>query len=356
MQEWLDSWYPLANGTCYSKKANSFMPDSSQLILHVKGTEDQTTELPRQVVRAAIAQGQLTHSQLIWSTDHNAWKQVRELPHLLPSQKLAPAPTPRPRAATGALPKVAAHQTGTVPRVATGALPKVAAYQTGAVPRVATGALPKVAAAPQHQTDASPHVTVTSPSARPAQTASGHYREVEEDDGIQWGKWACLGLGIVVLAMIGMNYQLVDRPLVSSLSTTPYANVTVHAHLGGFMQPGALVIHIAPSPSLTASNMTHFLAILAHGTPASPLSGNPYERVSLTSGWTSQYTISGHAWKEFGRMGQEEEAQRKEFLLDQMQDAEGRPLITPNPALDDDARQAVRDKVLATFVQNFSRS
>src|SRR5271156_2156282 len=72
----------------------------TRLILHVKGTEAQTTELPRQIVRAAISQGQITHSQLIWSPAHNAWKQVRELPDLLPSQRLAPAPRP----ASGPLP------------------------------------------------------------------------------------------------------------------------------------------------------------------------------------------------------------------------------------------------------------
>ena len=306
------------------------MPDSSNLILHVKGTENQTTELPKKVVRAAIAQGQLTHSQLIWSTAHNAWKQVRELPELLPSQKLAPAPTARPRGPTGALPQVVTRKTGAVPRVATSPLPKVAS---------GSGSQP--------DTDS----TAVTPTA-----AKTNYRIVEEDHGVQWFKWICIGLGLVILALIGLNYQLVDQPLVSSLSTTPYANVTVYAHLGGFMQPNALVIHIPPSSSLTSSSMSHFLATLARGTPASPLSGAPYERVSLTSGWTSQYTISGHAWKEFGEMGQEEEAQQKEFLLDQMGDMTGRPLITPNPTLDDAARQAARDKVWTAFVRNFSGS
>src|ERR1700683_2581321 len=45
------------------------MPDT-RLILHVKGTEAETTELSRDVVRAAVSQGQLTHSQLIWSPQH----------------------------------------------------------------------------------------------------------------------------------------------------------------------------------------------------------------------------------------------------------------------------------------------
>src|SRR5579859_6434351 len=217
------------------------MPDSSHLILHIKGTENQTTELPKKVVRAAIAQGQLTHSQLIWSTAHNAWKQVRELPHLLPSQKLAPAPTARPRAATGPLPQVAARQ-------------------TGAIPRIATGPLPMVASAPEPQPAAVDPAAVTPTAAMPAQTISRSYRTVDEDQGIEWFKWVCIGLGLVILALIGINYQLVDRPLVSSLSTTSYANVAVYAHLGGFMQPNALVIHIPPSSSLTSSSMSHFLA------------------------------------------------------------------------------------------------
>src|SRR5277367_3581287 len=72
------------------------LPDllpGERLILHVKGTQAETTELPKHAVRAAISGGQITHSQLIWSTADNAWKQVRELPDLLPSQKLAPAPS-----------------------------------------------------------------------------------------------------------------------------------------------------------------------------------------------------------------------------------------------------------------------
>src|SRR5579863_5103316 len=96
-------------------------PPDTKLILHVKGTENETATLPKQVVRAAISQGQLTHSQLIWSPPDNAWKQVREMPHLLPSQKLAPAP--EPRAAAKPVPKVVAvpkPQTGPVPRVAVG--------------------------------------------------------------------------------------------------------------------------------------------------------------------------------------------------------------------------------------------
>src|ERR1700744_4825922 len=59
------------------------MPDT-RLILHVKGTEAGTSELPKDAVRMAISKGEITHSQLIWSPAHSAWKQVREWPDLMP--------------------------------------------------------------------------------------------------------------------------------------------------------------------------------------------------------------------------------------------------------------------------------
>jgi len=59
------------------------MPDT-RLILHVKGTEAETAELPREAVRAAISDGRITHSQLIWIPSEYTWKPVKELPELLP--------------------------------------------------------------------------------------------------------------------------------------------------------------------------------------------------------------------------------------------------------------------------------
>ena len=49
----------------------------TRLILHVKGTESETAELPKDVVRTGLSQGKITYSQLIWSPNENAWKQAR---------------------------------------------------------------------------------------------------------------------------------------------------------------------------------------------------------------------------------------------------------------------------------------
>lgn len=307
------------------------MPDT-MLILHVKGTEQETTTLPKKEVRTAISQGRLTHSQLIWSPEENTWKQVRELPHLLPSQKLAPAPV----RASGNLPRVTASQP--VPRVAGQAAvgaPRVAVKPTVAQPvaRAAVQATPKA-------------VMATRPS--------GKSLKVEEAGGGSHPlKWFSIVLGVLIVAVIGGNYLLVNAPLSSALGKTAYSGVTVYAHLGAYIQPNVVVIHIPPSSKVTSANLTEFLAAVAHSTPDRPMSDNQFDRVALTPGWTARYTLSGYAWKQLGEMGKEDEAQRKEFLLDQLGSAVGEPLIAPSPK--EEVLQAEREKAWQDFQAAFTR-
>ncbi len=315
---------------------------NTTLILHVKGTEQETTSLPKQVVRNAISEGKITHSQLIWSPADQAWKQVRELPHLLPSQKLAPAPMAR--TTTGDLPKVVA----------------AAPTQTGTVPRVVMVATPKVRVVPQAQVSGPPRVKVAAvqaqapyvvAQARPV--AATRSLVVEEKQAFHPFKWICLVLGVFILLAFVVNYLLVDRPLVSHLGKTACSGTTVYAHLGGFVQPNVLVIHIPHTPALTEANLTDFLVALAQSTPQEPLSSNLYDHVDLTSGLMGQYSFSGYAWKQFGDMAQDDAAQRKEFLLDQMGDASGESLAPGGSTLSDAALQARRDKVWAAFTAQF---
>jgi len=288
----------------------------NDLILHVKGTAEETTVLPKQEVRAAIAEGKLSRSQLIWSVPHNAWKQVRELPHLWPSQKLAPAPTPR--VATGALPRVAA-----TPRIADGS------SSAGTKPKVVASAQPRVV----------------------TQGESVDY-QVAEKPHFNYSKWIFIGLGTVIAITVGLNYLLVDRPIASAMSQTPYSQVTIFAHLGGFMQSSALEIHIPASSALNESNLSGFLVALAHATPQT---GHPYQRVSLTSGLQGQYAVTGLVWKDLGEMGQANTAEQKEYLIDQLQDPSGRSLVTLNSTMTPQEQAAVREKAWAAVVANFTR-
>lgn len=299
------------------------MPDTL-LILHVKGTESETTELPKHVVRAAISQGKLTDSQLIWSPADNVWKQVREMPDLLPSQQLAPAP----QQATAIL----------VPRVVDEIIPESPSSPvTRAVAvRVAAAGTPSVRA-----------------MAAPASTPSSKSFKVKEDDSSHPLKWLCIGLGILIALVLGGNYFLVDQPLVSNLSQTPYSKMTVYAHFGAFFQPNTMVIHIPISPAITPENLTGFLVALAHGTPQNPVNRDLFERVVLTSGWTGQYSFSGYSWKQLGDMRDESEAQQKEFLMAQVGDASGQPLMTES-TLDEAKQQARGEQVWAAFVAHFA--
>ena len=176
---------------------------------------------------------------------------------------------------------------------------------------------------------------------------------VKEDHEAHPLKWVCIGLSILLLVVLGGNYFLVDKPLVSNLSETSFANDIVYAHLGAFMQPNVMVIHIPHSEKITPANLTKFLAALAHSTPLSPVSRDLYSRVALTVGWTAQYSFSGYGWKELGDMENEDEAQRKEFLMDQMDDAGGQPLM-PETTLNEQVRQSKRDQVWNDFVTYFT--
>lgn len=318
----------------------------TRLILHIKGTESQTTELPRQVVRAAIAKGQLTHSQLIWSVAENAWKQVRELPHLLPSQKLAPAPVPR--VATGPLAKIDPNavpraKTGPVPRVASGPLAKV---DPNAVPRAKTGPVPRVSgSAPAAGTTATPGAV----SAKKSQSLT-----VKDDDHHHPLKWLCIGLGLVVFLTLGFNYLMVDAPLAAHLGQTPYSKVTVYAHLGAYVQPSVMVIHVRSSSTVDADHLPEFLVALAHSTPQSPVTNSMFERVALTSGWMGQYSFSGYAWKQLGEMGQDDYNQQKEFIMNQLCDAGGQPVV-PASTLNAEAQAVAHEQIWKTFAAQFSQ-
>jgi len=354
-------WSPPDQAWKQAKEWPDLLPEMApeeRFILHVKGTEAETKELPRKAVRAALSHGEITHSQLIWSAHDQAWKQVRELPELLPTQKLAPAPTretePIPRIAgdtiipeSPASPVARATSSpAAVPHVrvatAVGAPPKVYASVATAQPKVRVASV----------ATAQPKVRVA--VATPVVDASSDKLKVnEEDPAVSLLKWICIGLGVFILLILGGNYLLVDQPLNSNLGKTSYSNVTVHGHFGAFVQPNVIVIHIPASTSLTPDNLPDFLAALARSTPANPVTRDTFARVALTSGWMAQYSFSGYSWKELGTMSGDDKAQLKEDVMERLSDANGQPLM-PESTLSDEARQALREQIWKRFVAHFT--
>ena len=527
------------------------------LTLHVKGTEAETITQPRRAVRAKIKQGDISHSQLIWRPEEHTWKQVRELPELLPSQKLAPAParppiepapaavhtpdsptspvarvavrasrspadrghapvaTPRPQIAVAprtipqvriateaptaapqphiaeasrvvpqvriatetpaAAPqpriveaprvipqvRVAVEAPTTAPqphiaeasrvvpqvRIATETPAAAAQLHVAEAPRVipqvrvaaeapttapqphiaeasrvvpqvriatetpagtpeapaavptshespATRriARPMVVATPQPvpqvrvvaatpnptatpqvrvataQPSATPRVkAVATPTATPVVKAqpqatvkvkqsaprrSTAHLEVKSDDESHPLKWLCIGLGALIVLIIGGNYLLVDQPLASGMGQSPYTTAPVFAHLGAFVQPNVLVIHVRTAP-LTADHLSDYLVTLAHNTPQSPFSHQAFDRVAITTGWLAHYTITGGNWQQLGDMPHDNKDAQKNLLLDFLCDGGGQKLVEVSPLLDHDAVKAERDKVWSTVTAYF---
>ena len=369
------------------------------LILHVKGTEAQTAELPKKAVRVGISKGDISHSQLIWSSAENQWKQVRQMPDLLPSQKLAPAPAraavpprtidgimpeakkdPVPRAAStvqapprvkvamgpprvvatptvSAQPQVAASsaEAPVQPRVAVAATatPHVrVASADSAAPRVRVAAATPSAATPQARV--MPVGAAGAPQVRAAATSSSPSRShvVKEEEGPSILKWICIGLAALIALVVGANYFLVDRSLVDNIRDTPYATVPVYGHYGAFIQPNVIVIHIPPSKKITPDNITDFLVELAHSTPDNAITGDIFTRVALTSGWTAQYSFSGYSWKQLGDMEKESPAQREEFIMSQMGDAAGTSVL-PESTLNQEAQEEMRQQIWNKFIAHF---
>ena len=320
-------WSPVDNAWKPVRELPDLLP-SEHFILHVKGTEAGTTELPKRAIRAAISKGEITRSQLIWSPVDNAWRPVRELPDLLPSQKLVPVPS-------GAAAVPAAKPAAAI------------------IPQSPAGSVAPAAATARVRVAASSANTPTVRAAAPAPVRSTGDLTVKEDDSFHPLKWVCIGLGLLILFALGGNYLLVDQPLVSNLGQTSYSNVTVYAHFGAFMQPNVIEIHIPVSSTITPDNLADFLVALAHSTPQSPITGDLYERVALTSGWMGRYSFSGGNWKELGDMQNEDKAALKEAVLVRLADAGGEPSV-PESTLNEAAQQAVRDQVWDKFAAYFT--
>jgi len=301
----------------------------TRLILHVKGTHAETAELPKDMVRTAISQGDLTHSQLIWSKADHAWKQAREFPDLLPEAKVAPAPE-RPAAPVAPVARAAAP-----------------------VARMVAAQAPVPVAARPARAQAAPTVMAASAAKAAAPAVAKSYVVKEEADHAHPMKWVCVVLGALIVLALGTNYFLVERPFAQKMGQTPYAGAPVYAHLGAFVQPNVIVIHIPVSKKVTADNLIDFLVNLAASTPSSPFSDDGYDRVALTSGWTAQYTFSGYNWMKLGDMTKESNAAREEFLLSQLSDARGDSL-EQHSTLNAAAQEAARDQLWQSFVANFT--
>ena len=265
------------------------MPSTSSqtYTLAIPGS-DQLRELSQETLLEEMAQGKISEDFWIWSPRDNDWKQISEFPNLRPAHR---RPTARPIQAIRAV-------------------------------------------APEE-------------SSRPVARKKVVRRKFDDDrpDGFPYIKFLVGLLTVALAVVVALNYLWIDKPLNASIARTPYLLVPVHAHLGSFVQPTAIVLHILPTQELNKDNFADFLQKLAHGTPAPPFQARFYEVVTLTPAWFSEFAMPGDDWSKLAHMdGAKPEAIRN-FVTLHLCNLAGQPLVGRLSNLDPAQLTAAKDKV-----------
>jgi hypothetical protein len=276
----------------------------------VPGT-DETQEFTRQDLLSKMARGEITPSHWVWSPEAQDWKQISEIPALQPIQKTS--------------------------RVSSFFNPLRSKSDAAPVTAAAASVAP-----------------VRNYSTNPSRKKGGSSRtRTRKEEGFPVFSLVLALLFLAVAGVVAANYMLVEEPLNDSIAETPYVLVPVHAHLGGFVQPGALVIHVLPSQEVTAGNFSDFLFTLATSTPPQPFNQKPFNVVELTPAWVSQYAFSGTDWQQFAQMKQASAEDRKNFLLDHLASVGGQPLIPGAAKLAPRDLKTAREKIWNELMASF---
>lgn len=316
------------------------MDDASKketmLFVAIPGTEPYA-ELPKTHVKEQLDKGLLKQSALIWSQKHNSWKQAREITQLisgkLPSHPAQARFTPAPQQPTSQ-PAVPISQKQQTLR------PAVAQAKQAAKPVINHNH--PVRTTPPQATRKS------NPANRPPEDFV-----VEHTTGTPaWLKGFCFLLVVIICSLLATNWYYVDHALKSNLAedNSPFKNVGLYAHLGGFFQVGHMVIHIPPSPAVTKDNFLQFITALAAATPDRPGSHTSFETVNLAKGWTADYSISGRQWRRLAKPDLTDE-DRRNILLEQL--CKGGEKVIPPNNLDATGLLKLNEKVWNEFVSTF---
>jgi hypothetical protein len=282
------------------------MPDSnpSELILAVPGPE-QMRAFPKKWIRAAIAKGELRRSQLIWSPVDNEWKQVRELPHLMPTRAIAPLPVAKPRPA----------------RV----------MKAGAAAAKA--------------------------SAAAKATVKVKTKLIEKDTTYFILRIVAICSAVLLACLLLFNYFMVEGPFSEGLRDHNLSDVQAYANYGGFCQVDVLTVHLLPSSELKKSNIARILISITKSSPH-PISGNLFTMVSLTPGWAGGYIFNGVDWNNLRALDEAPELQQKLAILRVVKDSMDKPLMDPqeegDPLADRTEMTPHELRVWNSFISSFT--
>jgi hypothetical protein len=295
---------------------------SRTVFLAVPGTQN-TRELELEAVRSAVAKGEITLDNWAWSPSRNEWVPLSQLPEFTPAPNAPAEPIIIPAPVKAQPVKV-----------------QSATAQPAAV-RVTTPAQV-------------PAARSTAVSAAQKQHAATYYsKPIQEHHEFPIFKVLFVVLGVIIAALIGVNYCLVDQPFRQNMAKTPFYGIQTHAHLGAFVQPGVLLIHVIPSEQITSDNFADFLTALTQAAPRAAVAGQPFATIGLTSSWLGQYVITADDWNGFADMSGFTPEEKKEYVLGHLERMNGDSLIPPIKNETETARRTREDQVWARLVNHF---
>lgn len=294
------------------------------LILAVPGTQE-TRELELEAIRDGVARGEIALDNWAWSPARNEWLPLAQLPEY---------------AAATSAPEVAS------PAPVVQAVPVVQQAKAEPVAQAAPVrvAIPAQASVTQ-QTDA--------PAANRPMAGTYYSKPIQEHHEFPIFKILFFVLGTLIALLVVVNYYMVDQPLRLKMAKTAFAHVQVHAHLGAFVQPNALLVHILPSKQITDDNFADFLTALTQSAPRTVIAGRTFNTFGLTSEWLSQYIITSDDWDGFADMSGYSLDEKKKYVLEHLKRADGSPVYVVLKNETADVRRAREDKIWAALVAHF---
>jgi hypothetical protein len=261
-------------------------------------------EFDPNAIREGIQKGVFSLEDLGWHSGLDQWQPLRQIIDVNP---VAPVPSPRVLAKAEAVADPAASDPN--------------------APKQAT-AIPKVKIA------------------RPRSL-------VVKERGFDMTRFVIMVMLVIFTGLAAVNYFLIDKPFRTNFNQTPYAALPVYEHFGGLVQPNALMVHVLPSKAINSDNFIDLVSTLIKSTPLQPINHNTFQIIGLTSGWQTQYLITGADWQELGEMSATTAHDRQDMLICHLRFANGDPVIADRENLSPAKFRLARDKAWNALLANF---
>jgi len=293
--------------------------DASTTYFLALSDPEEILELSRDEIMAKLSRGEITNEFWVYIEGAPDWRQIADIPELQPE----------------AIEAEEQNKAQSIPEVTEPVAPLAASPAPAtSVPTAPVVPMAPVSTATTFPALNLPGVAAPAPAQKEVKTKKEKPKKekaknhtVKERGGFPVFSFFFLLLFLALVAVIGLNYYLVDKPFDESFAKTPFSAVVAHAHLAAFAEPDDLVIHVLPNAEIRAANFDRLLVDLSASTPPRPTDQKPFTTVALTPLWLGQYAFTGDDWRHLAGMTNASADDRKTFIVDHVADMGGSPLI-----------------------------